>query len=119
MATKPNNTAFHHNYQQQQQNVPFTVKPVVKVKEMDDTMFKFIEDSVRETYEDTKLKMKDEIDVANYLKDKLDDRYRDKDLCWHVIVGKNFGGYVSFQEKIYCYFYVGQTGFMIFATPDV
>ena len=32
--------------------------------------------------------------MANYIKDRLEDKYRDRDLCWHVIVGKNFGGYV-------------------------
>ncbi len=117
MTTK--NASLHHAYQQQIISQPLSVKPVVKVKEMEDHVFRDIENWVRESYEDTKLKMKDEIDIANYLKDKLEEKYKGGDLCWHVIVGKNFGGYVTFLEKMYCYFYVGQTGFMIFATHDV
>lgn len=50
------------------------------------------------------------------MKRKLEERYGDRDLCWHVIVGKNFGGFYSFQEKLSCYFYIGQTGFLVFAT---
>lgn len=46
----------------------------------------------------------------------LDFTYKDKDLCWHVIVGKNFGGFTSFVENVFCYFYIGQTGFLVFAT---
>lgn len=91
-------------------------KPVIKQKEMEDEMMYNIECWARETFFEPRLKMKDEIDIANYIKDRLDDKYKDRDLCWHVIVGKNFGGCVSFQEQIYCYFYMGQTGFMIFAT---
>lgn len=101
---------------QQNQINTLTVKPVLKKKEMEDGMYSNIEGWARDTFEDTKQKFKDEIDIANYLKEKLEDRYKDKDLCWHVIVGKNFGGFVTFQEKIYCYFYIGQTGFLIFAT---
>ena len=55
-------------------------------------------------------------EVSNFIKEKLEDQYKDKDLCWHVIVGRNFGGYITYQEKIYVYFYIGQMGFLIFAT---
>ena len=94
------------------------IKPIVKVNEMENDMYRFIEQHAISSYDDKK-NSKDEIDIANYLKDKLDEKYKDRDLCWHVIVGKNFGGYTSFVEKMYCYFYIGQTGFLIFATPDV
>ena len=42
-------------------NNPLLVKPVIKAKEMEDDMFKHIESWARETFEDTKLKLKDEI----------------------------------------------------------
>jgi hypothetical protein len=58
-------------------------------------------------------------EMANFLKEKLENKYRDKDINWHVIIGRNFGSNITFQEKIYCYFYIGQLGFMIFATPEV
>ena len=92
------------------------LKPVIKAKDMDEEMFKGIEKWARETYENTKEKLRDEMDIANFLKDKLEDKYKDKDLCWHVIVGRHFGGYVTYQEKMYTYFYIGQFGYLIFAT---
>lgn len=94
------------------------IKPVVKVNEMESEIYRFIEQTAISSYDDKK-NFKDEIDIANNIKDKLDERFKDKDLCWHVIVGKNFGGFTSFVEKMYCYFYIGQTGFLIFATPEV
>lgn len=101
-------------------------KSVLKAKaeNMDEEMYQKIEKWARETLEDLKVKYKDEVvnyiftiqEVANYIKEKLEDTYKDKDLCWHVVVGRNFGGYVTYQEKIYTYFYIGQMGFLIFAT---
>jgi dynein light chain LC8-type len=55
-------------------------------------------------------------EIANHLKERLEERYKDRDLCWHVIVGRNFGGYLTYQEKMYTYFYIGQMGFLVFAT---
>ena len=57
--------------------------------------------------------------MANYIKKKLEEKYRDKDVCWHVIVGRHFGGYLTYQEKFYIYFYIGQVGFLIFATVRI
>ncbi len=54
--------------------------------------------------------------MANYIKRNLEEKYRDKDVCWHVIVGRHFGGFLTYQEKNYTYFYIGQVGFLIFAT---
>jgi hypothetical protein len=48
----------------------------------------------------------------------LEEKYGDRDICWHVIVGRHFGGYVTYQEKIYTYFYIGQVGYLIFATVN-
>ena len=51
------------------------------------------------------------------MKQKLETTNTDeKSLCWHVIVGLNFGGFVTFQEENYVYLYYGQMGYLIFAT---
>jgi dynein light chain LC8-type len=31
------------------------------------------------------------------------------------MVGRNFGSYVTFEEGHYIYFYIAQTGFVVFA----
>lgn len=58
-------------------------------------------------------------EMCNFMKERLEEKYRDRDICWHVIIGRNFGSFLTYQEKYYVYFYIGQLGFMIFATPDV
>ncbi len=100
-------------------------KTVVKARDMDDEMFNNIE-AICKTIFDPKEKFKDEMvrkrkikfiqECANYIKDKLEEKYGSKDLCWHVIVGRHFGGFLTHQEKIYTYFYIAQIGFLIFAT---
>ena len=35
--------------------------------------------------------------------------------CLQVMVGRNFGSYVTFEEGHYIYFYIAQTGFVVFA----
>ena len=73
----------------------------------------------KDCVESTKERFKNENDIANYLKKQLEEKYKDRDLCWHVIVGRNFGGCITYKEKVMTYFYVGQIGFLVFATPDV
>ena len=68
----------------------------------------------KECVESPKEKFKNENEIANYMKKFLEDKYKDKDLCWHVIIGRNFGGCITFKEKVMCYFYVGQVGFLVF-----
>lgn len=35
---------------------------------------------------------------------------------WHCIVGRNFGSYVTNEQKHYIYFYQGQTAVLLFKT---
>ena len=93
--------------------------PVPRRNDMDSKMYSEIEKIAKECVESTKENFKTENDMANYLKKQLEEKYKDKDLCWHVIVGRNFGGCITYKEKIMTYFYVGQIGFLVFATPDV
>ena len=50
-------------------------------------------------------------DIALYIKQELDSRYNP---AWHVIVGKNFGSYVTHETKHLIYFYMKQAAFLIF-----
>ena len=96
-----------------------TFKPVLRQKDMDRDMYNEIEKLAKECVESPKEKFKNENEIANFMKKFLEEKYKDKDLCWHVIIGRNFGGCITFKEKVMCYLYVGQIGFLIFATPDV
>lgn len=50
-------------------------------------------------------------DIAAYLKQELDSRHSP---AWHVIVGKNFGSFVTHETKHLIYFYMKQTAFLVF-----
>mmetsp|Transcript_78271 Transcript_78271/g.155115 ORF Transcript_78271/g.155115 Transcript_78271/m.155115 type:complete len:90 (-) Transcript_78271:137-406(-) len=52
-----------------------------------------------------------ERDIANHIKKELDKRHTP---FWHVIVGRNFGSYVTHETKQYLYFYLGQLAILIF-----
>jgi len=52
-----------------------------------------------------------EKDVAAYIKKEFDKKY---DPTWHVIVGRNFGSYVTHETKHFIYFYLGQVAVLIF-----
>lgn len=94
-------------------------KPVMRQKDMNNDMYSEIEKLAKECVEATKENFKNENDIANYIKKQLEEKFKAQDLCWHVIVGRNFGGCITYKEKVMAYFYVGQIGFLIFATPDV
>ncbi|CAL6030031.1 Dynein_light chain [Hexamita inflata] len=52
-----------------------------------------------------------EKDIAAYVKKEFDKKHHP---TWHVIVGKNFGSYVTHETKRFIYFYIGQLAFLIF-----
>ena len=45
-----------------------------------------------------------EKDIAAYVKKEFDKKNHP---TWHVIVGKNFGSYVTHETKRFIYFYIG------------
>ncbi|KAG8746093.1 Dynein light chain [Ceratobasidium sp. 414] len=51
-----------------------------------------------------------EKDVAAHIKREFDRRYG---TTWHVVVGKNFGSYVTHETKHFIYFYIGSLAFLI------
>lgn len=50
-------------------------------------------------------------DVAAYIKKEFDRKYNP---TWHVIVGRNFGSYVTHETKHFIYFYLGQVAVLLF-----
>ena len=52
-----------------------------------------------------------EKDIAKYIKTELD---RLKGGTWHVIVGKNFGSYVTYDKNSFIYFSIGDLSFLVF-----
>mmetsp|Transcript_55989 Transcript_55989/g.156050 ORF Transcript_55989/g.156050 Transcript_55989/m.156050 type:complete len:101 (-) Transcript_55989:241-543(-) len=50
-------------------------------------------------------KFNTEREIANSIKKEFDKRYLP---YWHVIVGRNFGSYVTHETKNFIYFYIGQ-----------
>lgn len=54
-----------------------------------------------------------ERDVASQIKKELDITYG---TTWHVIVGKNFGSYVTHEKGHFIYFYIDTFAFLVFKT---
>lgn len=54
-----------------------------------------------------------EREVAAYIKKELDSKHGQ---TWHVIVGKNFGSYVTHEKGHFIYFYIGPLAFLVFKT---
>ena len=48
--------------------------------------------------------------VASYVKNEFENHYK---TVWHCIVGRNFGAYVTHEVDRYIYFYIGQSGFLL------
>ena len=42
--------------------------------------------------------------IATFMKSTFENKYKG---VWHCIVGRNFGGFVTHEQKKYIYFYIG------------
>jgi len=51
-----------------------------------------------------------EKDIAAYIKKQFDNRYS---ASWHCIVGRNFGSYVTHENRNFIYFYLGQIAILL------
>lgn len=51
--------------------------------------------------------------IAQFIKRELDRKYGS---VWHCVVGRHFGSYVSHDDKNFLYFFIGDCGFLIWAT---
>ena len=47
------------------------------------------------------------------MKKELDTKYNPK---WHVVVGREFGSYVTHEVKDFSYFFVGELAFLVWRT---
>ena len=56
----------------------------------------------------------DETEVATSIREVMSREYAD--CTWQVLVGRNFGSQVTYEETRYIYFYIGQVGFVVFSS---
>ena len=50
-------------------------------------------------------------DMAQYVKRELEEQFKDS---WHVIVGTNFGSFVTYEHKSIILFWLEHIGFLLF-----
>ncbi|THH27564.1 hypothetical protein EUX98_g6631 [Antrodiella citrinella] len=81
-------------------------KAVVKNVDMTDDMQQEAVDIASAALE----KYNIEKDIAAQIKKEFDKRFGP---TWHVVVGKNFGSYVTHETKHFIYFYVGSLALLI------
>lgn len=61
----------------------------------------------------TKDSNKPEKEIAAILKKNLD---QNQGHVWHVIVGNDFGSYITHEAGKFIYFYIGERAYLIFKT---
>ena len=64
-----------------------------------------------ETAYDALKKHNSDVDVAQYIKTRLDQRF---DPVWMAVVGRSFGVYVSHQSNYFAHFYLGHKAIVVF-----
>lgn len=84
-------------------------KPVVKMCDMPPEMEA---DALNFTF-DALESLNSEKEVAQYVRDLFVKKYNG---VWHCIVGRNFGSYVTHEQKHHIYFYTGQMAVLLFKT---
>mmetsp|Transcript_10184 Transcript_10184/g.30219 ORF Transcript_10184/g.30219 Transcript_10184/m.30219 type:complete len:91 (-) Transcript_10184:226-498(-) len=52
-----------------------------------------------------------ERDIANFIKKEFDKRHG---TFWHVVVGKNYGSFVTHETKMFIYFHIGPLAILMF-----
>mmetsp|Transcript_47709 Transcript_47709/g.134696 ORF Transcript_47709/g.134696 Transcript_47709/m.134696 type:complete len:90 (+) Transcript_47709:110-379(+) len=82
-------------------------KPVIKNADMNESMMQEAVECATQAMD----KYNTEREVANFIKKEFDKRHTP---FWHVVVGKNFGSYVTHETKHFIYFYLGQLGILLF-----
>ena len=53
--------------------------------------------------------------IAQLMKAAFEKRFKNN---WHCVVGRDFGAYVTHESGRFLFFYIGQKGFLIWATPS-
>ncbi|AQZ16736.1 DYN2 (YDR424C) [Zygosaccharomyces parabailii] len=84
-------------------------KPILKASDITDELRDSIFDVTLEAVGNFEM----ERDIAGSIKKQLDVKYGN---TWHVVVGKNFGSYVTHEKGHFMYYYVGPLAFLVFKT---
>eukprot|EP01064_Diplonema_japonicum_P011627 TRINITY_DN19038_c0_g1_i1.p1 TRINITY_DN19038_c0_g1~~TRINITY_DN19038_c0_g1_i1.p1 ORF type:complete len:112 (+),score=25.27 TRINITY_DN19038_c0_g1_i1:69-404(+) len=58
-------------------------------------------------------KFKEQKGIAQFIKKEFDTKYSVK---WHVVVGREFGSYVTHEVKDFAYFFIDELGFLLWRT---
>eukprot|EP00756_Hemistasia_phaeocysticola_P046362 Hpha_TRINITY_DN20133_c0_g1::TRINITY_DN20133_c0_g1_i1::g.82484::m.82484/K10418/DYNLL; dynein light chain LC8-type len=58
-------------------------------------------------------RFKEQKGIAQFIKKEFDAKYDPK---WHVVVGRDFGSYVTHEVKDFSYFFIGELAFLIWRT---
>jgi len=82
------------------------VKAIIKNADMTDEMQQDSVDIASAALE----KYNIEKDIAANIKKEFDKKYGP---TWHVVVGKNFGSYVTHETKHFIYFYIGTLAILL------
>ncbi|CAH7680088.1 dynein light chain type 1-domain-containing protein [Phakopsora pachyrhizi] len=88
-----------------------TPKAVIKAADMSEQLQQSAVDIVSEALE----KWNIEKDIAAFVKREFDQRHGG---TWHVVVGRNFGSYVTHETGHFIYFYMGQIAILIFKSGN-
>ncbi|PFH36356.1 hypothetical protein BESB_045480 [Besnoitia besnoiti] len=90
-------------------------KPVVRQADMDPAEVDFFINEATQALEICSTEQA----VATYLKQQIQKRAEGAggSTAWHVIVGRNFASNLTHETDHYLYFYIGQTGFLVWRTP--
>ena len=79
-----------------------------------DMLPEMVEDVVQLTKEGIK-QYNVERECAQYIKKEMDKKYG---TTWHVIIGKEYGAYVSHESKGFVHFQLGDYNVILFKTPS-
>mmetsp|Transcript_10313 Transcript_10313/g.11373 ORF Transcript_10313/g.11373 Transcript_10313/m.11373 type:complete len:92 (-) Transcript_10313:61-336(-) len=80
---------------------------VIKSADMTDEMITFAIAATKDAFKKEDV----ERNIAMHIKKAFDTRFGG---TWHVIVGKDYGSYVSHETKNFLYFYLGEYAMLIF-----
>jgi dynein light chain LC8-type len=84
----------------------------VKLKcDMKDDMLKYAIETARTTIDECADFDADGLKCAETIKADFDAKWGP---CWHVVIGRNFGSFVTHETKNFVFFYLGDKAVMLF-----
>ena len=86
-------------------------KAVVKINHMEADMAEFAMKEAEGALETSF----NERRIAQLMKAAFEKKYKSN---WHCVVGRDFGAFVTHEVGRFLFFYIGQKGFLIWATPS-